>query len=517
METENRKGTLLYQFGAILFVFGFVLSLACGFIAYINEAETYKSEKLEMTRHATDTVKKLMKEDPEGFTQYIDFYENHHNDMKIPVDRVGYKDDYDEFIEKFKAEYPGKVFGTDVKAKDMPYELQLEYYEYVHEFWLAILEDVRQSMGLMYLYFTIPDETTKNVLYVCDVERVPREGDPTNMMLGDNVPNPVDRFATEWDVWLKGEQGRFQVTDNEYGHVYTYYNPVFIKRHEIGLINADIQFDEVNAGILNNTIHLVLNLLCLMTVFIALLLVIIYRLHIRKVTFLADCVRRFSENQDPDIAGEIRNNIKGNTELTQLSDQTAEMMENLDEHAHELLSTHKALSEAQHDAAVASSQAKQDALTGIRNKLAYDEMCKDIDYKIEDGFHDFGIIMVDLNFLKRINDTYGHDKGNIAIKTLCEIICKTFSHSPVFRIGGDEFVVIIENEDFARHEDKFMEFQGRITEKSVEEGLPMWERISAAAGMAIFNPGIDGSINNVFKRADKAMYENKKNMKALRR
>lgn len=517
MEEKSRKGTLLYQFGAILFVFGLVLTIACGFIAYINEAETYKNEKLEMTRQATDAVKALMKEDPESFSEYIDFYENHHDDMKIPVYQIGYKDDYEEFMDKFKKEYPGKIFGVDVKAADMPYVLQLEYYEYVHEYWLSILEDVRKSMDLTYLYFTIPNEETENVLYVCDVERSPREGNPEYMMLGDNVPNPYDKFAIEWGVWLKGEQGEFQVTDNEWGHVYTYYNPMFIKRHKIGLINADIQFDAVNKNILHNTIILMLKLLCIMFICIILLLVILYNVHIRKVTFLADCVKRFSINHDPDIAGEIRRNTKGNNEFTQLSVQTAEMIESLDKHVHELQSTHKALSEAQQDVAIASSQAKKDSLTGIRNRLAYDEMCKDIDYKIDDGFNEFGIIMIDLNFLKRINDTYGHDKGNVAIKLLCEIICKTFSHSPVFRIGGDEFVVIIENEDFAHHEGKFMEFQGRIAEKSVEEGLPIWERISAAAGMAIFNPEIDQNIDNVFKRADKAMYENKKNMKALRR
>ena len=158
----------------------------------------------------------------------------------------------------------------------------------------------------------------------------------------------------------------------------------------------------------------------------------------------------------------------------------------------------------------------KDALTGVRNKLAYDEMCKDIDYKIADGFTDFGIVMIDLNFLKRINDTYGHDKGNIAIKSLCTIVCKTFLHSPVFRIGGDEFVVILENEDFIFHDKKIEEFQNKIKEKSSEEGSPMWERISAAVGVALFDPKIDGNIDNVFKRADTAMYENKKEMKALR-
>ena len=79
------------------------------------------------------------------------------------------------------------------------------------------------------------------------------------------------------------------------------------------------------------------------------------------------------------------------------------------------------------------------------------------------------------------------------------------------------------NFDFVRfnfkkpiHEERFMEFRDRITGESAKEELPVWERISAAAGMALFNPDMDMNIDNVFRRADKAMYENKKSMKAER-
>ena len=57
--------------------------------------------------------------------------------------------------------------------------------------------------------------------------------------------------------------------------------------------------------------------------------------------------------------------------------------------------------------------------------------------RIQKGEKKLGIAIVDLNFLKKINDTYGHEKGNLAIKKLCFIICHIFQHSPVFRIGGD--------------------------------------------------------------------------------
>ena len=513
---EKEKGSMLYQFAGIFFVFGLVLTITCGIIAYFNEAATCRQEKLGMTKNSTALVENLIKEDPEDFIAYIDFYKEHSDDMKIDVERVGWQDDYDEFAAHFAAQYPGKVFKENVMPEDMPYELQLDYYEYRHEFWLSVLEDIRSSMELMYLYITVPDETTHNVLYVCDVERSQRDGDSEHMMLGDNVPNDYNKFRVEWDTWENGEQGEFQVVDNEWGHVYTFYDPLVINRRRVALLNADIKFDAVNSSILENTVSLMLYVVLVMLACIVLLLSLLYWLYLKKILFLTECVRQFSKTQDYDIAERIRGRTKGNTELSELASQTADMIDSINSHVREVLDTHRALGEAQREAALASNLATRDALTGVRNKLAYDDMCKDIDYKIGDGFKDFGIIMIDLNFLKRINDTYGHDKGNVAIKSLCEIVCKTFSHSPVFRIGGDEFAVIVENDDFARHEEKYMEFQGRISERTAEESLPMWERISAAAGMAIFNPDIDQNVDNVFKRADKAMYANKKNMKALR-
>ena len=516
MINTKKKGTLLYLFGIILFGFGFILTAFFGAIAYQNESATYKEERLDMTKNVTSLIENLIKEDPDDFARYVSFYKEHCQDMKIDVDAPGYKDDYDEFISNFTREYPGKIPGKDIEVSDLPYELQLDYYEYRHEYWLSTLEDIRKSMNLMYVYFTVPNEKNHEVLYICDVERTPREDDPKHMMLGDNVPNDPKKFAIEWDTWVTGEQGEFQSLDNEWGHVYTYYDPLVINRQKIGMINVEIQFNLVNGNILKNTVELMLKVLLVMVVCIALLLLLLYIIHLKKIINLTECVKEFSEFRNPKMADVIRSNTKGNTELEELAGQTADMIESIDRHVKALLDTHKALNEAQHEAAIASNMATRDALTGVRNKLAYDEMCKDIDYKIEDGFRDFGIIMIDLNFLKRINDTYGHDKGNVAIKTLCEIICKTFSHSPVFRIGGDEFVVVLENEDFENHAEKLAEFQNKIAERSEKEGLPVWKRISAAAGMALFDPAIDNTIDNVFKRADKAMYENKKDMKAIR-
>ena len=124
--------------------------------------------------------------------------------------------------------------------------------------------------------------------------------------------------------------------------------------------------------------------------------------------------------------------------------------------------------------------------------------------------------MIDLNYLKNINDTHGHDMGNIAIKKLCGLVCDTFKHSPVFRVGGDEFIVILENRDYQNIEELVGNFNSRLNDLEKETALEPWEKISAAIGYALYDPIKDDGIQSVFKRADQAMYNRKTEMKALR-
>jgi diguanylate cyclase (GGDEF)-like protein len=181
-----------------------------------------------------------------------------------------------------------------------------------------------------------------------------------------------------------------------------------------------------------------------------------------------------------------------------------------------LLETAKELRDTQQRADAMNELANRDALTGIRNKTAYDNEVLQLDWEIAEGNAEFAIAMIDLNFLKRINDTFGHEHGNMAIKKLCYIVCHVFEHSPVFRVGGDEFVVILQNNDYKNMDELVKEFNRQISECSRGKNMNMWEKISAAIGIAVFDPDMDSAVENVFRRADKAMYQRKREMKSLR-
>ena len=149
-----------------------------------------------------------------------------------------------------------------------------------------------------------------------------------------------------------------------------------------------------------------------------------------------------------------------------------------------------------------------DSLTGVKSKHAFAEAEERLDRRIADGdVSEFAMALFDLNNLKKINDTEGHQAGDSYIREGCGIICRRFSHSPVFRIGGDEFAVILERSDY-EHRDELMGEFDRQMDANLTQG-----KISTASGIAVFDPARDHSARAVLERADEMMYQRKKQMK----
>ena len=154
----------------------------------------------------------------------------------------------------------------------------------------------------------------------------------------------------------------------------------------------------------------------------------------------------------------------------------------------------------------------RDSLTGLRNTTSYKEWVLDFDKKIKEGGVSFGIAVLDINDLKKINDTYGHILGNELIVTASQIICDTFKKSPVFRIGGDEFCVILQNRDLSNIKILFERIDTECETTYIDKNNIRFP-ISIAKGFAEFDSDKDTQFSDVFKRADNEMYENKKHMK----
>ena len=175
------------------------------------------------------------------------------------------------------------------------------------------------------------------------------------------------------------------------------------------------------------------------------------------------------------------------------------------------------LRKAKIEVAVMEELAHKDAMTGIKNKTSYGETIAKLDGKILTGDAQFCIIMIDVNYLKRVNDTYGHERGNEYLINACNLTCDIFGKEDVYRVGGDEFVVVLDGEKVPTCAENVARLRATIEKFRADDSLEAWEKVSAAIGVAYYEAGVDKSADDVFKRADADMYQNKLAMKATRR
>ena len=156
--------------------------------------------------------------------------------------------------------------------------------------------------------------------------------------------------------------------------------------------------------------------------------------------------------------------------------------------------------------------ARRDSMTGLRNTTSYKSWTDDFNHAIQNKAVDFGIVVLDVNGLKQTNDQYGHDVGDKLIIAAAKLISDTFKRSPVFRIGGDEFLVILQNRDLEDYEELCNKMDLESALEYVEAGEARVP-ISVARGFAKYDPEMDFHYVDVFNRADEAMYRNKREMK----
>lgn len=234
---------------------------------------------------------------------------------------------------------------------------------------------------------------------------------------------------------------------------------------------------------------IILTVVPLALAFTLIVLLIVKRI-VKPLKTLTDASKKLS-NEDFDVKIEHSNTY----EIQQLSSAFENMLVKLQEHKRlQHLITYR------------------DPLTGLRNTTSYKAWIVDFNKKIESEDISFGVVVLDLNLLKKANDTYGHDTGNKLIKTASRIISDSFKRSPVFRIGGDEFVVILQGRDLEEREQLFESFASTCASAFVDTNDTMIP-ISIAKGFSMFDPDTDTQFSDVFIRADGDMYKNKHGMK----
>ena len=336
---------------------------------------------------------------------------------------------------------------------------------------------------------------------------------------GDFYPPDVARnYLARMD---KNPEVTFFPNDTDFGNIYTAIRPIFNSKGEpIAVLCADVLIDEIEAGKAN---FIRMSLAVALVAGIILVSVMSYFLRKR----VADPIMRLTNSatsfatrshgtKNLDVISFEDPNIHTGDEIEQLSSALSSMCDDMKAYTEELILADREVTSLKETVVEMDNLAHKDNLTGAGNKAAYEKVMARMDWDILAEKAEFAIAMMDLNYLKRINDNFGHDKGNAYIVKTYSLIREVFPVAEIFRIGGDEFVVLLQDEDYRHAGIKIQLFKDLMFEQMKNSSLDPWERISVSVGLAYYNKLEHSEANDVFKEADKKMYQDKKRMHAGR-
>ena len=309
--------------------------------------------------------------------------------------------------------------------------------------------------------------------------------------------------------------------DTDFGKIYTAIRPLFNSRGEpIAVICGDILIDDIFRA---SSRYLEASLA--VAIFFALVMIAVIRLWLGRriidpISRLQHAAVEFEDKcrHRADVSQLTMENphISTDDEIEALATAISSMVEDVQSYAADLVTKDDEITNMKEYVNKMDVLAYRDSLTGAGNKASYEKARSRLDWDILGGNADFGIVMADLNYLKRINDNFGHDKGNEYIKTLYRILTETFGESPVFRIGGDEFVVVVQGEEKANCASLIAKLKAKMHALMSDTTLEPWQRVSTAIGYAEYKSERDKDTESVFRAADEAMYADKKSMHAER-
>ena len=377
----------------------------------------------------------------------------------------------------------------------------------------SLLEDIRKIQNVNNvecIYLSVVDSENTAFIYIIDAatdeEKVcpPGSFDPLYEVNSGVLTDPERGFPA-------------YVTDTEeYGWLVTAGAVIHdANGNPVGYAMTDISMEKVRSAHVDGSFKILAVMVSIALAVFALTIIAIRKTFVTPIKKLTGAAREYVRNKAVNVTnvfGEL--GIKSGDEIEELAEAMQCMEEDINEKIENLLAVNEELTKSRDYANKMALLANTDAMTGAGSKTLYDKKADAIDAEIKEGKKPrFGIIMADLNSLKIINDIYGHTSGNNAIITIYNMLCDAFGKDGVYRIGGDEFVVLLYGSDADNAESIVAEFNENIDAAIKEAAENGEEAVSAALGYAVYDPDTDGSYTDVFTRADNAMYKRKREMK----
>lgn len=391
---------------------------------------------------------------------------------------------------------------------------------------MTLMDDVVEQFNIHYLYIITPlngDETDNMLIVLSATTEYEREYHiDEEIVLGYICHDDYSAEMAQAHLnAMNKDEISFLEERSSWGDDYTGFLPLIdSKGKHFALLCVDIDIAEIHDAIQTYTTANVGLIAALGVLFMVLLQLWLNKNIITPLTNLEKSVSLFAEiaHDQTDPAKLLLDvpPIHTQNEVEGLYNAISQMSQDMHSYVMNITNMEEKVSDLKTQVNYMDMLAYQDSLTKVKNKAWYDKTSQRVNEEIEEGTAEFAIIMADLNYLKKINDTYGHERGNEYIFGACKEMCQIFSHSPIFRIGGDEFVILLEKLDYMNRNTLLAQIELVFGDSANNTSKEPWQRYSVALGMAIYAPETDKTIEDVFKRADKTMYENKILMKAAR-
>lgn len=279
---------------------------------------------------------------------------------------------------------------------------------------------------------------------------------------------------------------------DKWGRFYSAYSPVFDSDHQVaGIVAVDFSADWYENQIVSQVRTTLL--ISLLSLLFAGIVIALFAARFRnRFHQLFNEMNRISDRIETlvhELSPEITLNLSRESEAPS-EDVVAELGNRIYSLEHQLSQGIERV----------RAQAYIDALTGLENRTAYEDYAAQLEERIRNGTAQFALVVFDLNGLKEINDHYGHEQGDRAIVAVGDAIKTAFAGARQFRIGGDEYAVILEGDA--------SELRSGLD--CVDRLLSQQGSVGVSKGHAVFVPGEDRAYQTVFKRADAAMYNDKR-------
>ena len=379
----------------------------------------------------------------------------------------------------------------------------------------TMLNGMVDDFELFYLYslFTRND-TIFNICSATSKEERDRGEEDMKLLEPTTAYQPEE--VQKYTEAIKKDDTSFFEEDSDYGAAYTACKPYVTSTGvHFGVLCADISIEDLHKTVNNYIIYNIMLTLVLGMLF-GLILIFWLRHNVTgPIQELERSARHFAEKshskKTPDELIFDTPDIHTDNEVESLSDTITQMSKDMRNYVQGILTAEEQTRAAQQKVAGMAILAFKDALTHVNSKVAYEKMKENLQDSINKEKAEFAIVMMDVNNLKAINDNYGHDCGDKYIFGSCHIICGIYKHSPVYRIGGDEFLVLLRNSDYENRDALLKETEEAFKKSMNDTSVEPWERYSAAFGMSEYQKGDD--VDAVFKRADENMYRNKASLK----